>query len=53
LEASEVPSVFVAVAVAGDAVYSRRFHFPGDRTTVRRRTAHLALACARFALIVG
>lgn len=50
-DAKPVGTVFVAVAVAGDAVYSRRFHFPGDRTTVRRRTAHLALACARFALL--
>jgi len=50
-DAKPVGTVYVAVAVAGDAVYSRRFHFPGDRTTVRRRTAHLALACARFALL--
>jgi nicotinamide-nucleotide amidase len=50
-DAKPVGTVFIAVAIAGDAVYSRRFHFPGDRTTVRRRTAHLGLACARFAML--
>ncbi|MEY4116826.1 MAG: putative competence-damage inducible protein CinA [Planctomycetota bacterium] len=50
-EAKPVGTVYVAVAVRDGAVYSRRFHFPGDRTTVRRRTAHLALACARFTLL--
>lgn len=46
-----VGTVFVAVAVRGGSIHSRRFNFPGDRTTVRRRTAHLALAFARFVLI--
>lgn len=50
-DAKPVGTVYVAVALRGVGVYSRRFHFPGDRTTVRRRTAHLALACARFALL--
>jgi nicotinamide-nucleotide amidase len=46
-----VGTVFVSVGLRGGQVFSRRFHFPGDRTTVRRRTAHLALACARFTLL--
>ena len=46
-----VGTVYVAVARRGGDVFSRRFHFPGDRTTVRRRTAHLALACTRFLLL--
>lgn len=50
-EAKPVGTVYVAVALKDGAAYSRRFHFPGDRITVRRRTAHLALACARFALL--
>lgn len=50
-DAKPVGTVFVAVALKDGGVYSRRFHFPGDRITVRRRTAHLALACARFALL--
>ena len=50
-EAKPVGTVHVAVAVRGGDAYSRRFHFPGNRATVRSRTAHLALACARFALL--
>lgn len=50
-EDKPVGTVFVAVGVRGAEIHSRRFHFPGDRTTVRRRTAHLALACARFTLL--
>ena len=50
-DAKPVGTVHVAVGFAGGPIYARRFHFPGDRTTVRRRTAHLALACARFALL--
>lgn len=50
-DAKPVGTVFIAVALRGEAVWTRRFHFPGDRTTVRRRTANLALACARFALL--
>jgi nicotinamide-nucleotide amidase len=56
-DAKPVGTVYVAVALRGtpgDArgeIFSRRFHFPGDRTTIRRRTAHLALACTRFALL--
>ena len=50
-DAKPVGTVFVAIALRDGAAFSRRFHFPGDRTTVRRRTAHLALACARFALL--
>ncbi|MFM7134968.1 MAG: nicotinamide-nucleotide amidohydrolase family protein, partial [Planctomycetota bacterium] len=50
-EAKPVGTVYIAVAVRGGGVYTRRFHFPGDRTTVRRRTAHLSLACARFVLL--
>jgi nicotinamide-nucleotide amidase len=46
-----VGTVFIAVAERGGLVHSRRFHFPGDRTTVRGRTAHLALAALRFALL--
>ncbi len=46
-----VGTVFVSVAVRGEAIYSRRFHFPGDRASVRLRTASLALASARFALL--
>lgn len=49
--AKPVGTVFVAVAERGGMVHSRRFHFPGDRATVRSRTAHLALACVRFALL--
>jgi nicotinamide-nucleotide amidase len=56
-EVKPVGTVYVAVALRGTApaahgeIFSRRFHFPGDRTTIRRRTAHLALACTRFALL--
>jgi nicotinamide-nucleotide amidase len=50
-DAKPVGTVYIALAERGAAVVSRRFHFPGDRTTVRSRTAHLALACARFALL--
>jgi len=50
-DAKPVGTVYIAVALRAGAVYSRRFHFPGDRATVRSRTAHLALACARFALL--
>ncbi|MCE2884654.1 MAG: competence/damage-inducible protein A [Planctomycetaceae bacterium] len=50
-EAKPVGTVYVAVARRDGDVFSRRFHFPGDRTTVRRRTAHLALACTRFLLL--
>lgn len=50
-DAKPVGTVFVAVALRDGSIHSRRFHFPGDRTTVRRRTAHLALAFARFVLI--
>ncbi|MFM1868927.1 MAG: hypothetical protein RL591_2335, partial [Planctomycetota bacterium] len=65
-EAKPVGTVYVAVALraatsitsttskapnAQSEIFSRRFHFPGDRTTIRRRTAHLALACTRFALL--
>lgn len=50
-DAKPVGTVYVAIAQRGGDVFSRRFHFPGDRTTVRRRTAHLALACTRFALL--
>jgi len=50
-DAKPVGTVYVAVAARDGDVFSRRFHFPGDRTTVRRRTAHLALACTRFALL--
>ena len=52
-EVKPVGTVYVAVALRGTApaahgeIFSRRFHFPGDRTTIRRRTAHLALACTR------
>jgi nicotinamide-nucleotide amidase len=55
-EVKPVGTVYVAVALrstpreACGEIFSRRFHFPGDRTTIRRRTAHLALACTRFAL---
>ncbi|MFM7133991.1 MAG: CinA family nicotinamide mononucleotide deamidase-related protein [Planctomycetota bacterium] len=50
-DAKPVGTVFVAVAIAGRSAWSRRFHFPGDRATVRKRTENLALACARFALL--
>jgi PncC family amidohydrolase len=50
-DAKPVGTVYIALAARGGAVVSRRFHFPGDRITVRSRTAHLALACARFALL--
>ena len=50
-DAKPVGTVFVAVAERDGMVHSRRFHFPGDRATVRSRTAHLALACVRFALL--
>ncbi|MFN9124816.1 MAG: competence/damage-inducible protein A [bacterium] len=50
-EAKPVGTVYIAVAERHGSVYSRRFHFPGDRGTIRSRTAHLALACARFALL--
>lgn len=50
-DAKPVGTVFVAIALRGGDAYSRRFHFPGNRATVRSRTAHLALACARFALL--
>lgn len=50
-EAKPVGTVFIAVAERGGAIHARRFHFPGDRATVRSRTARLALACLRFALI--
>jgi nicotinamide-nucleotide amidase len=56
-EVKPVGTVYVAVALRRTApaahgeIFSRRFHFPGDRTTIRRRTAHLALACTRFALL--
>jgi nicotinamide-nucleotide amidase len=46
-----VGTVYIAVAERQGSIYSRRFHFPGDRATVRSRTAHLALASARFALL--
>ena len=50
-DAKPVGTVYVAVAERRGSIYSRRFHFPGDRATVRSRTAHLALASARFALL--
>lgn len=50
-DAKPVGTVYIAVAERQGSVYSRRFHFPGDRATIRSRTAHLALACARFALL--
>jgi nicotinamide-nucleotide amidase len=50
-DAKPAGTVYMAVAERHGSVYSRRFHFPGDRGTVRSRTAHLALACARFALL--
>lgn len=50
-ESKPVGTVYVAVAERGGCVHSRRFHFPGDRATVRGRTAHLALAALRFALL--
>jgi len=50
-EAKPVGTVYIAVAERNGSVSSRRFHFPGDRATIRSRTAHLALACARFALL--
>jgi nicotinamide-nucleotide amidase len=50
-DAKPVGTVYIALARRGGEVVSRRFHFPGDRATVRSRTAHLALACARFALL--
>jgi nicotinamide-nucleotide amidase len=50
-EAKPVGTVYVAVARRDGDVFSRRFHFPGDRTSVRRRTGHLALACTRFLLL--
>jgi len=50
-DAKPVGTVYVAVALRDGEIYARRFHFPGDRITVRRRTAHLALACTRFALL--
>jgi nicotinamide-nucleotide amidase len=50
-DAKPVGTVYIALAERGGSIYSRRFHFPGDRATVRSRTAHLALASARFALL--
>ena len=50
-DAKPVGTVYVAIARRDGDIFSRRFHFPGDRTTVRRRTAHLALACTRFLLL--
>jgi len=50
-EAKPVGTVFIAVAERGGDAYSRRFHFPGDRSTVRSRAAHLALASLRFAML--
>jgi nicotinamide-nucleotide amidase len=50
-DAKPVGTVFIAVAEKHGSICSRRFHFPGDRATIRSRTAHLALACARFALL--
>ena len=59
-DAKPVGTVYVAVAMRAERhgddggrgnIVSRRFHFPGDRATIRSRTAHLALACARFALL--
>jgi len=50
-DAKPVGTVFIAVAERGESVRSRRFHFPGDRATVRGRTAHLALASLRFLLL--
>ncbi len=46
-----VGTVYVALAQRGTGIFSRRFHFPGDRATIRSRTARLALACARFTLL--
>ena len=46
-----VGTVFVAVAAPDGMIYSRRFHFPGDRATVRSRTVRLGLSCLRFALL--
>jgi nicotinamide-nucleotide amidase len=50
-DAKPVGTVYIAVAERQGSIYSRRFHFPGDRATVRSRTAHLALASARFVLL--
>ena len=50
-DAKPVGTVYIAVAEKHGSICSRRFHFPGDRATIRSRTAHLALACARFALL--
>jgi nicotinamide-nucleotide amidase len=50
-ETKPVGTVFVAIAMRDGATYARRFQFPGDRATIRSRTAHLALACARFTLL--
>lgn len=50
-ESKPVGTVYIAVAERGGSAWSRRFHFPGDRATVRSRTAHLALASLRFALL--
>ncbi len=50
-EGKPVGTVYIGIAVRGGEVRARRFHFPGDRTTVRRRTAHLALAWLRFTLL--
>ena len=50
-ETKPVGTVFVAIAMRDGGTYARRFQFPGDRATIRSRTAHLALACARFTLL--
>ncbi len=46
-----VGTVYISVAMRGGEVVTRRFAFPGERATVRRRSAQLALAFARCALL--
>ncbi len=46
-----VGTVFIALAMRGGDVISRRFVFPGNRAAVRARAARMALACARVALL--
>ena len=45
-----VGTVFLGLA-ADDLTFSRRFSFPGDRETVRLRSAYMALTLLRFHLL--
>ncbi len=49
--AKPVGTVYIAIALRGSSVISRRFAIPGDRAAVRRRSALLALASVRTILL--